>query len=165
MLRRDGLQIDRQFRIHRRQSRQHFLPQHRDEISHHVHQWLLDAEQEGVQVLLADTVADLAGQSRIELIFGDRVQHGAAAVRVSIFRVERHVQRFDRDRLVAFIDRDLFWLETAEWPFRDPTFYSDRLDPNVYIAREYAPLPLEKVREAHQALEGRKTTGCTILTL
>ena len=26
-------------------------------------------------------------------------------------------------------------------------------------------LPLAQVREAHQALEARKTTGCTILTL
>ena len=49
-------------------------------------------------------------------------------------------QRFERDYVVATIDRDLFWLETAEWPWRSPTFYSWGLDPQVYITREYAPL-------------------------
>ncbi len=53
-------------------------------------------------------------------------------------------QRFERDYLVSRIDRDLFWLETAEAPFRNPTFYLDwmldGLDPSVYLTREYAPL-------------------------
>jgi len=49
-------------------------------------------------------------------------------------------QRFERDYVVAVIDRDLFWLETAEWASRSPTFYSWGLDPQVYITREYAPL-------------------------
>jgi uncharacterized protein (DUF885 family) len=49
-------------------------------------------------------------------------------------------QRFERDYLVATIDGDLFWLETADWPSRSPTFYGWGLDPQVYIAREYAPL-------------------------
>jgi hypothetical protein len=48
--------------------------------------------------------------------------------------------RFQRDYLVARIDRDLFWLEVADWPHKNPTFYSDALDPEVYISREYAPL-------------------------
>ena len=47
-------------------------------------------------------------------------------------------QRFERDYLVAIIDKDLYWLEEAEAPFRNPTFYS--IDPNVYVARPYAPL-------------------------
>jgi hypothetical protein len=51
-----------------------------------------------------------------------------------------HRQRFERDYLVARLDRDLFWLESAEWPFRNPAFYGSPLDPNVYIAREYASL-------------------------
>ena len=50
-------------------------------------------------------------------------------------------QRFERDYVLAVIDRDLFWLETAEWPYRSPTFYGWGFDPQVYIAREYAPLP------------------------
>jgi Bacterial protein of unknown function (DUF885) len=49
-------------------------------------------------------------------------------------------QRFERDYLIAQIDKDLFWLESAEWPFRNPKFYGDPLDPNVYVSREYAPL-------------------------
>jgi hypothetical protein len=38
------------------------------------------------------------------------------------------------------VDQDLFWLETARSPFRSPFFYADALDPNTYVAREYAPL-------------------------
>ena len=49
-------------------------------------------------------------------------------------------QRFERDYVIAVIDDDLFWWETAKSPFRNPTFYSWGLDPLVYIAREYAPL-------------------------
>lgn len=49
-------------------------------------------------------------------------------------------RRFDRDYLVAKIDRDLFWLEVADEPHTNPTFYGNALDPDVYIAREYAPL-------------------------
>jgi hypothetical protein len=50
-------------------------------------------------------------------------------------------QRFDRDYLVARIDEDLFWLETVNAPARNPMFYGGSLDPQVYIARDYAPLP------------------------
>lgn len=50
-------------------------------------------------------------------------------------------QRFERDYLIARIDRDLFWQESVEWPFRSPTYYSFALEPDVYVAREYAPLP------------------------
>ena len=49
-------------------------------------------------------------------------------------------QRFERDYVIATIDRDLFWLETANWPSRSPTYYSWGIDPEVYITREYAPL-------------------------
>jgi hypothetical protein len=49
-------------------------------------------------------------------------------------------RRLERDYLVAVIDGDLFWQERAEWPYRNPEFYTGGLDPNVYIAREYAPL-------------------------
>jgi len=51
-----------------------------------------------------------------------------------------NAQRYQRDYLVTAIDSELFWLERAEGPWRDPTFYSWGLDPQVYIAREYAPL-------------------------
>jgi hypothetical protein len=49
-------------------------------------------------------------------------------------------QRFERDYMVAVIDGRLFWLASAEWPFRNPYYYSTALDPNVYVSREYAPL-------------------------
>ncbi|MDQ2938790.1 MAG: DUF885 domain-containing protein [Acidobacteriota bacterium] len=49
-------------------------------------------------------------------------------------------QRFERDYVASVIDSDLFWLETAEWPFRCPQFYADAIDPDVYVSREYAPL-------------------------
>ena len=48
--------------------------------------------------------------------------------------------RFERDYLVAQIDRDLFWVERADWPHRNPSWYTDQIDPNVYLARPYAPL-------------------------
>jgi uncharacterized protein (DUF885 family) len=53
-------------------------------------------------------------------------------------------QRFERDYLLAVIDRNLFWMETAEWPFRNPEFYfdwiTDAIDPGPYLTRPYAPL-------------------------
>ena len=46
-----------------------------------------------------------------------------------------------RTRLCAAqIDNDLFWLESAEWPYRNPQFYADAIDPDVYVSRPYAPL-------------------------
>jgi uncharacterized protein (DUF885 family) len=49
-------------------------------------------------------------------------------------------QRFERDYLVAQIDSDLFWAETADLPHTNPNSYSGALDPGVYVTREYAPL-------------------------
>jgi hypothetical protein len=49
-------------------------------------------------------------------------------------------ERFERDSIIARIDHDVFWAETAEAPFRNPAFYIDRLDPNPYLTRDYAPL-------------------------
>lgn len=53
-------------------------------------------------------------------------------------------ERFERDYLAARMDRDLFWLETAEAPFLNPAWYldwmTDNLDPNPYLTRDYAPL-------------------------
>ena len=53
--------------------------------------------------------------------------------------------RFERDYVLAVIDRDLFWGERADLPHRNPEFYTGGIDPNVYLAREYAPLP-ERMR-------------------
>ncbi len=53
-------------------------------------------------------------------------------------------QRFERGYLLAVVDRNLFWLERAEWPFRNPTFYFDWnldfLTPDPYLTKPYAPL-------------------------
>ncbi len=52
--------------------------------------------------------------------------------------------QYQREYLLAVIDRTLFWLAKAEWPFVNPAFYfdwmADSLDPSPYIALDYAPL-------------------------
>ena len=53
-------------------------------------------------------------------------------------------QMYQREYLVSRVDQDLFWMEKAHWPFRNPEFYfgwmGDSLDPSPYIALDYAPL-------------------------
>ncbi len=52
-------------------------------------------------------------------------------------------ERFERDYLVQVAKGKLFWLEDADQPHRNPAFYvGGGLDPNVYIARAYAPKPV-----------------------
>jgi uncharacterized protein (DUF885 family) len=48
--------------------------------------------------------------------------------------------RFERDYLISQIDEKLFWREVADQPHTSPVFYSNALDPDVYVRREYAPL-------------------------
>jgi uncharacterized protein (DUF885 family) len=52
-------------------------------------------------------------------------------------------QRFEREYLLAVVDRNLFWLERAQWPMRNPTFYFDWnldfLSPDPYLTKPYAP--------------------------
>jgi hypothetical protein len=50
-------------------------------------------------------------------------------------------QRFEHEHLQWVIDSQLFWLTEAEAPFRNPAWYIERLDPSMYLTREYAPLP------------------------
>ncbi|MDF0488719.1 DUF885 domain-containing protein [Sphingomonas sp. H39-1-10] len=46
---------------------------------------------------------------------------------------------FERDYLVTVAQGKLFWLEDADQPHRNPAWYvNSGLDPNVYIARNYA---------------------------
>jgi uncharacterized protein (DUF885 family) len=49
-------------------------------------------------------------------------------------------ERFERDYVLSRIDRDLFWLDVAKSPFRNPAFYVDALNPSVYVVRPYAPV-------------------------
>ena len=49
---------------------------------------------------------------------------------------------FERDYLVTVASGKLFWLEDADFPHRNPSWYVNAgLDPNVYIARNYADAP------------------------
>jgi hypothetical protein len=50
-------------------------------------------------------------------------------------------QRFEREYLLSVIDSELFWLDQAKAPFKNPAWYIDRLDPELYLSRDYAPLP------------------------
>jgi uncharacterized protein (DUF885 family) len=51
-------------------------------------------------------------------------------------------QQFERDYLIKVAKGDLFWLEDADAPHTNVTWYFDNgLDPNVYIARPYADAP------------------------
>ncbi|MBN1240347.1 MAG: DUF885 domain-containing protein [Gammaproteobacteria bacterium] len=65
-------------------------------------------------------------------------------------------RRFQRDYLISRIDRDLFWLDAADWPFRNPAFYFDwmldSLDPSPYVTLTYAP-PRERLASITRYLE------------
>ncbi len=54
-------------------------------------------------------------------------------------------RKVEREYVMAEQDRQLFWLETAEGPFRTPTFYANIADPDAYIMRPYAP-PEQRMR-------------------
>jgi hypothetical protein len=49
-------------------------------------------------------------------------------------------QKVERDYVLSQIDKDLFWQETVDYPHTNPNYYSDALDPDVYVSRPYAPL-------------------------
>jgi hypothetical protein len=49
-------------------------------------------------------------------------------------------ERFDREYLLSVADRDLFWLEKAKFPFSNPGWYLEKIDPDMYLNRNYAPL-------------------------
>ncbi len=50
---------------------------------------------------------------------------------------------FERDYLVQVARGQLFWLEDADEPHSNPSFYVDGgLDPNVYVSRDYAAKPV-----------------------
>jgi len=71
-------------------------------------------------------------------------------------------RRFERDYLLAAIDGELFWRETADWPRRNPAYYTGKLNPSVYLTRPYAPLKqrmdayIEFCRNLPEALERMK---------
>ncbi len=50
-------------------------------------------------------------------------------------------EAFERDYLIAVAQGELFWLTDADQPHTNPAYYLDILDPNVYVARNYADAP------------------------
>jgi hypothetical protein len=48
-------------------------------------------------------------------------------------------ERFEREYLYTVIDSEVFWLERSRAPFVNPAWYLERLDPDVYLNRDYAP--------------------------
>jgi hypothetical protein len=49
-------------------------------------------------------------------------------------------ERFDREYLLAVVDKDLFWIEKTQFPFTNPAWYLGQIDPDTYLSRDYAPL-------------------------
>jgi hypothetical protein len=49
-------------------------------------------------------------------------------------------RRLEREVLLWWINSDLFWQDTLNWPQRNPAWYGWRLSPTAYLTREYAPL-------------------------
>jgi uncharacterized protein (DUF885 family) len=72
---------------------------------------------------------------KAEILRLQRLRERAADFRATALD---EAQRFERDYLVQRIDNDLFWLAVAEQPFRNPAWYSDALNPGVYVVRPYA---------------------------
>ena len=72
------------------------------------------------------------------------LQRQATFLRTSIARAKTFTRltgsdRFERDYLVQVAEGKLFWLSDADQPHRNPAYYvGGGLDPNVYIARNYA---------------------------
>ena len=50
-------------------------------------------------------------------------------------------RRVERDYLLAVLEKQLFWQSEAQWPYRNPAFYFDAIDPEIYLSKPYAPLP------------------------
>ncbi len=66
-----------------------------------------------------------------------RLQEQAAAFDSDSLTRDR---RFEQELIHWYVDRRLFWLESADWPHKNPSFYRGSLAPTVYVTREYAPL-------------------------
>lgn len=58
------------------------------------------------------------------------------------FRALSEAERFERDYLVQVAKGQLFWIEDADQPHTNPSWYiNGGLDPNVYVSRNYADKP------------------------
>ncbi|MEG3164299.1 DUF885 domain-containing protein [Sphingomonas sp. PB2P19] len=64
----------------------------------------------------------------------------AAITRARGFTTLKGADAFERDYLIKVAQGKLFWLEDADQPHNNPAWYVGAgLDPNVYVARNYAP--------------------------
>ena len=69
---------------------------------------MLDPEKIRIEIAVADPIADLAGQTGVELILGHRLEQRAIGIRHRRGRIERHVHRLGGDRdLVNLFPRPL----------------------------------------------------------
>ena len=67
--------------------------------------------------------------------------HGAID-KAGAFKDLKPAEAFERDYLVQVANGKLFWLEDSDQPHHNPSWYVGAgLDPNVYIARNYADAP------------------------
>ncbi len=67
----------------------------------------------------------------------------ASIARAKGFTALTGADAFERDYLITVAEGKLFWLEDADQPHRNPAWYINAgLDPNVYVARNYAPAPV-----------------------
>lgn len=69
-----------------------------------------------------------------------RLERLADSARTFVIAEADSARRFERDYLLQVIDGELFWRQAADAPHKNPAWYADRLDPNVYLTREYAAL-------------------------
>ena len=71
---------------------------------------------------------------------GDFYRRSIAAARAMPVRGLSSQERFERDYLLKVTEGRLFWLDDADQPHTNPQWYVNAgLDPNVYVARNYAP--------------------------
>ena len=67
-----------------------------------------------------------------------RLQDWQARVKAVDTSKLTEAEKFEREYLLSQIDGTLFWLVTADWPHRNPTYYY--MDPGLYLDRPYADL-------------------------
>ncbi len=70
-------------------------------------------------------------------------------------------EKYERDYLVAVMDGELFWLETADTPHKNPGFYVGGLSPSTYVTRPYADAPT-RMKAFIKYLEGIPTAAQNI---
>jgi hypothetical protein len=68
----------------------------------------------------------------------ERLQHWRARVQAVDADQLPQAEQFQRQQLLALIEGELFWRDSARWPQRNPSWYY--IDPSTYLTRPYADL-------------------------